>query len=178
MNDNPSLKTNIIQGSLSDPLYLHPFNTKVSRHPAFTVWFPKIDSIMNVSSTCDIEIKLWCTWALAVTHGACEYTEQKFNAEKTGGDTVIPSPHLDTDLVMACDQLVDCLIKAYKNPSADNPFNHSNSFITVWMEIDIARYSKLIFPKDTGHNKEKEEKLPRGVLLAMRVQRWSTNPPQ
>lgn len=120
MNDNPSLKTNIIRGSLSDHLYLHPFNTKVSGHPAFTVWFPKIDSIMNVSSTCDIEIKLWRTWALAVTHGACEYTEQKFNAEKTGGDPVIPSPHLDTDLVMACDRLVNRLIKAYKNPSGSS----------------------------------------------------------
>ncbi|KAG2737724.1 hypothetical protein P692DRAFT_20883288 [Suillus brevipes Sb2] len=103
---------------------------------------------MNVSSTCDIEIKLWRTWALAVTHGACEYTEQKFNAEKTGGDPVIPSPHLDTDLVMACDRLVNRLIKAYKNP--------------IWMEIDIARYRKLISPKDTGHNEEKEEKLLKG----------------
>jgi hypothetical protein len=27
------------------------------------------------------------------------------------------------------------------------------------MQADIARYSKLIFPKDTGHNEEREEKL-------------------
>ncbi|KAG1725110.1 hypothetical protein EDB19DRAFT_1915226 [Suillus lakei] len=27
------------------------------------------------------------------------------------------------------------------------------------MQIDIARYSKLISPKDTGHNEEREEKL-------------------
>ncbi|KAG0693129.1 hypothetical protein DFH29DRAFT_1007633 [Suillus ampliporus] len=100
---------------------------------------------MNVSSTSDIEITLWRTWALTVTHEACEYTEQKFNAEKTGGDPVIPSPNLDTDLVMACDRLVDRLIKAYKNP--------------IQMPIDIARYSKLISPKDTGHNEEREEKL-------------------
>ncbi|KAG1723330.1 hypothetical protein EDB19DRAFT_1916154 [Suillus lakei] len=100
---------------------------------------------MNVSSTSDIEITLWCIWALTVTHEACEYTEQKFNAEKTGGDPVIPSPNLDTDLVMACDQLVDRLIKAYKNP--------------IQMQIDIARYSKLISPKDMGHNEEREEKL-------------------
>ncbi|KAG0691568.1 hypothetical protein DFH29DRAFT_1010762 [Suillus ampliporus] len=100
---------------------------------------------MNVSSTSDIEITLWRTWALTVTHEACEYTEQKFNAEKTGGDPVIPSPNLDTDLVMACDRLVDQLIKAYKNP--------------IQMPIDIARYSKLISPKDTGHNEEREEKL-------------------
>ncbi|KAG2342253.1 hypothetical protein BDR05DRAFT_949207 [Suillus weaverae] len=71
---------------------------------------------MNISSTSDIEISLWCTWTLTVTHEACEYTEQKFNAEKTGGDLVIPSPKLDTDLVMACDQLVNWLIKAYENP--------------------------------------------------------------
>ncbi|KAG1725124.1 hypothetical protein EDB19DRAFT_1833925 [Suillus lakei] len=100
---------------------------------------------MNVSSTSDIEITLWRTWALTVTHEACEYTEQKFNAEKTGGDPVIPSLKLDTDLVMACDQLVDRLIKAYKNP--------------IQMQIDIARYSKLISPKDMGHNEEREEKL-------------------
>ncbi|KAG1717182.1 hypothetical protein EDB19DRAFT_1923908 [Suillus lakei] len=100
---------------------------------------------MNVSSTSDIEITLWHTWALTVTHEACEYTEQKFNAEKTGGDPVIPSPKLDTDLVMACDRLVDWLIKAYKNP--------------IQTQIDIARYSKLISPKDTGHNEEREEKL-------------------
>jgi hypothetical protein len=30
------------------------------------------------------------------------------------------------------------------------------------MEIDIARYRKLISPKDTGHNEEKEEKLLKG----------------
>ncbi|KAG1817552.1 uncharacterized protein BJ212DRAFT_1480126 [Suillus subaureus] len=100
---------------------------------------------MTVSSTSDIEITLWHTWALTVTHKACEYTERKFNAEKTGGDPVIPSPNLDTDLVMACDQLVDHLIKAYKNP--------------IQMQIDVARYSKVISPKDTGHNEEREEKL-------------------
>ncbi|KAG1807349.1 uncharacterized protein BJ212DRAFT_1303555 [Suillus subaureus] len=100
---------------------------------------------MNVSSTSDIEIAFWCTWALTVTHEACEYTQQKFNAEKTGGDPVIPAPNLDTDLVMACDQLVDCLIKAYKN--------------TIQMQTNIARYSKLISLKDTGHNEEREEKL-------------------
>ncbi|KAG2364410.1 hypothetical protein BDR07DRAFT_1482517 [Suillus spraguei] len=94
-------------------------------------------------STCDI--KIWCTWALAITHEAGAYTEQKFNAEKTGGEPVIPSPNLDTDLVMACDRLADVLIKAYKNP--------------IKMQIDIARYSKLISPKNTGHNEEKEEKL-------------------
>lgn len=71
---------------------------------------------MDVSSTSEDEITIFNTWALGVTHVACEYTEQKFNAEKTGGDPVIPSPNLDTDLVMACDQLVDRLIKAYKNP--------------------------------------------------------------
>ncbi|KAG2361476.1 hypothetical protein BDR07DRAFT_1377167 [Suillus spraguei] len=31
--------------------------------------------------------------------------------------------------------------------------------MTVKMQIDIARYSKLISPKNTGHNDEKEEKL-------------------
>ncbi|KAG2367060.1 hypothetical protein BDR07DRAFT_1479622 [Suillus spraguei] len=94
-------------------------------------------------STCDI--KIWCTWALAITYEAGEYTKQKFNAEKTGGEPVIPSPNLDTDLVMACDRLADVLIKAYKNP--------------IKMQIDIARYSELISPKNTGHNDEKEEKL-------------------
>ncbi|KAG1814168.1 hypothetical protein DFJ58DRAFT_850613 [Suillus subalutaceus] len=100
---------------------------------------------MDVSSTSDDEITLLRTWALTVTHVACDYMEQKFNAEKTGGDPVIPSPNLDTDLVMACDRLVDRLIKAYKNP--------------IQMLIDIARYSKLISPKDTGRNEEREEKL-------------------
>ncbi|KAG1729392.1 hypothetical protein EDB19DRAFT_1832434 [Suillus lakei] len=74
-----------------------------------------------------------------------QINRQKFNAEKTGGDPVIPSPKLDTDLVMACDRLVDQLIKAYKNP--------------IQTQIDIARYSKLISPKDMGHNEEREEKL-------------------
>ncbi|KAG2366227.1 hypothetical protein BDR07DRAFT_1458762 [Suillus spraguei] len=31
--------------------------------------------------------------------------------------------------------------------------------MTVKIQIDIARYSKLISPKNTGHNEEKEEKL-------------------
>ncbi|KAG2122952.1 uncharacterized protein EDB93DRAFT_1259201 [Suillus bovinus] len=100
---------------------------------------------MNGSSTSAIQISLWHTWALTVTHKASEYTAQKFNAEKTGGDPVIPSANLDTDLVMACDQLVDCLIKAYENP--------------IQMNINIGRYSKLISPKNTKHNEEKEEKL-------------------
>ncbi|KAG2118615.1 hypothetical protein DEU56DRAFT_918775 [Suillus clintonianus] len=100
---------------------------------------------MDVSSTSEDEITILNTWALGVTHVACDYTEQKFNAEKTGGDPVIPSPNLDTDLVMACDQLVDRLIKAYKNP--------------IQMPMDVARYSKLISPKDTGHNEEREARL-------------------
>ncbi|KAG2353238.1 hypothetical protein BDR07DRAFT_1496653 [Suillus spraguei] len=100
---------------------------------------------MNTSSMSTCDIKIWCTWALAITHEAGAYTEQKFNADKTGGEPVIPSPNLDTDLVMACDHLADVLIKAYKNP--------------IKMQIDIARYSKLISPKNTGHNDEKEEKL-------------------
>ncbi|KAG2366907.1 hypothetical protein BDR07DRAFT_1479670 [Suillus spraguei] len=100
---------------------------------------------MNTSSMSTCDIKIWRTWALAITHEAGAYTEQKFNAEKTGGEPVIPSPNLDTDLVMACDRLADVLIKAYKNP--------------IKIQIDIARYSKLISPKNTGHNEEKEEKL-------------------
>jgi hypothetical protein len=77
---------------------------------------------MDNSSTVSSEgpITSWNTWALTVTHEACEYTNKKFVAEKTGGDLVIPSPKLDTDLVMACDQLVDHLIKAYKNPSGSS----------------------------------------------------------
>ncbi|KAG1821863.1 uncharacterized protein BJ212DRAFT_1477695 [Suillus subaureus] len=51
---------------------------------------------MTVSSTSDIEITLWCTWALTVTHE---------------------------------------------------------------MQINVVRYSKVISPKDTGHNEEREEKL-------------------
>jgi hypothetical protein len=42
---------------------------------------------------------------------------------------------------------------------SENSFDHKNSFITVQMQIDIARYSRFIPPKDTGHNEEKEEKL-------------------
>ncbi|KAG2032245.1 hypothetical protein BDR03DRAFT_985819 [Suillus americanus] len=100
---------------------------------------------MDAASTADDEISLFCTWALTVTHVACDYMEEKFNAEKTGGDPVIPSPNLDTDLVMACDQLVDRLIEAYKIP--------------IQMPINIARYSKLISLKDTGHNEEREARL-------------------
>ncbi|KAG1794241.1 uncharacterized protein HD556DRAFT_1443187 [Suillus plorans] len=56
---------------------------------------------MNVSSTSTSDsINIWRTWALTVTYEAGEYTKQKFKAEKTGGDPVIPSPNLDTDLVM------------------------------------------------------------------------------
>ncbi|KAG1794301.1 hypothetical protein EV424DRAFT_1548000 [Suillus variegatus] len=90
-------------------------------------------------------INIWRTWALTVTYEAGEYTEQKFKAEKTGGGPVIPSPNLDTDLVMACDRLADVLIKASKNP--------------IQMQMDIARYSKLISPKDTGHNEHREARL-------------------
>ncbi|KAG1873300.1 hypothetical protein C8R48DRAFT_669898 [Suillus tomentosus] len=90
-------------------------------------------------------INIWRTWALTVTYEAGEYTEQKFKAEKTGGGPVIPSPNLDTDLVMACDRLADVLIKASKNP--------------IQMQMDIARYSKLISPKDTGHNENREARL-------------------
>jgi hypothetical protein len=42
---------------------------------------------------------------------------------------------------------------------SENSFDHQNSFITVKMKIDIARYSRFISPKDTGHNEEREEKL-------------------
>ncbi|KAG1775313.1 hypothetical protein EV702DRAFT_1199333 [Suillus placidus] len=101
---------------------------------------------MNVSSPSTSDgINIWRTWALTVTYEAGEYTEQKFKAEKTGGDPVIPSPNLDTDLVMACDRLADVLIKAYKNP--------------IQMQMDIARYSKLITAKDMGHNEQREAKL-------------------
>ena len=120
IEDNRSSKANIMQGSLIWSSLSPPPLTPKCGQPGFSVWFPKINSNMNVSSTSDIEITLWRTWALTVTHEACEYTEQKFNAEKTGGDPVIPSPKLDTDLVMACDRLVDRLIKAYKNPSGSS----------------------------------------------------------
>lgn len=84
---------------------------------------------MNVSSSSPPDdINIWRTWALTVTHAAGEYTAQKFNAEKTGGDPVIPSPNLDTELVMACDRLADVLIKAYKNPSGSS-WRFKNSFI-------------------------------------------------
>jgi hypothetical protein len=76
---------------------------------------------MNVSSPSTSDgINIWRTWALTVTYEAGEYTEQKFNSEKTGGEPVIPSPNLDTDLVMACDRLVRVLIKAHKNPSGSS----------------------------------------------------------
>ena len=76
---------------------------------------------MNVSSPSTSDgINIWRTWALTVTYEAGEYTEQKFKAEKTGGEPVIPSPNLDTDLVMACDRLVGVLIKAHKNPSGSS----------------------------------------------------------
>ncbi|KAG1721478.1 uncharacterized protein EDB91DRAFT_1088443 [Suillus paluster] len=90
---------------------------------------------MNVSPDSKIEISFWISWALTVAHEASEYTEQKFNADKTGGELVIPSPHLDTDLVMA----------SYHNP--------------IQMQINIVRYSKLISLKDTGHNEEREKEL-------------------
>ncbi|KAG2061125.1 hypothetical protein BDR06DRAFT_1002301 [Suillus hirtellus] len=101
---------------------------------------------MNGSSTSPPDsINIWRTWALTVTYKAGEYTKQKFKAEKTGGGGVIPSPNLDTDLMMACDRLADVLIKAYKNP--------------IQMQMDIARYSKLISLKDTGHNEHREAML-------------------
>lgn len=76
---------------------------------------------MNISSSSTPDgINIWRTWALTVTYEAGEYTAQKFNAEKTGGDAVIPSSNLDTELVMACDRLADVLIKAYKNPSGSS----------------------------------------------------------
>ncbi|KAG2048991.1 hypothetical protein BDR06DRAFT_1012518 [Suillus hirtellus] len=90
-------------------------------------------------------INIWCTWALTVTYEAGKYTEQKFKAEKTGGGPVIPSPNLNTDLVMVCNRLADVLIKAYKNPNQ--------------MQMNIASYRKLISPKDTGHNEHREVRL-------------------
>ncbi|KAG1724884.1 uncharacterized protein EDB91DRAFT_1255022 [Suillus paluster] len=104
---------------------------------------------MNVSSDSKIEISFWIAWALTIAHEASEYTEQKFNADKTGGDLVIPSPHLDTDLVMDLS----------RNANLDLPFDHLNALITVQMQINIVRYSKLISPKDTGHNEEREKML-------------------
>ncbi|KAG2353807.1 hypothetical protein BDR07DRAFT_1495642 [Suillus spraguei] len=82
-------------------------------------------------STCDI--KIWHTWALAVTHEAGAYTERKFNAEKTGGEPVIPSPNLDTDLVMA------------------------HIKIPVGLPADVE--NQIDIPKEHWHNEEKEEKL-------------------
>ncbi|KAG2356603.1 hypothetical protein BDR07DRAFT_1380700 [Suillus spraguei] len=38
--------------------------------------------------------------------------------------------------------------------------------MTVKMQIDIARYSKLISLKNTGHNEEKEEKLLESTIIA------------
>ncbi|KAG1743258.1 uncharacterized protein EDB91DRAFT_1081201 [Suillus paluster] len=104
---------------------------------------------MNVSPDSKIEISFWISWALTIAHEASEYTEQKFNANKMGGDPFIPSPHLDTNLVMALS----------RNADLDLPFHQSDSSITVQMQINIARYSKLISPKDTGHNEEREKKL-------------------
>jgi hypothetical protein len=76
---------------------------------------------MNVSSSSTSNnINIWRTWALTVTYEVGEYTEQKFKAVKTGGEPVIPSPNLDTDLVMVCDCLVGVLIKVYKNPSGSS----------------------------------------------------------
>ncbi|KAG1784675.1 uncharacterized protein HD556DRAFT_1314889 [Suillus plorans] len=143
---------------------------KPLKHHQFTAKQLEFLAIVQLAAAEDDDDELlWRTWALSVTHEACKYTKQgirvfrdqkghrgshrlestvlhrKFNAEKTGGDLVIPSPNLDTDLVMACDQLVDCLIKAHKNP--------------ILMQINIARYSKLISPMNTGHNEEIEEKL-------------------
>ncbi|KAG2356104.1 hypothetical protein BDR07DRAFT_1381062 [Suillus spraguei] len=37
--------------------------------------------------------------------------------------------------------------------------------MTVKMQIDIARYSKIDIPKNTGHNEEKEEKLLEEVTI-------------
>jgi hypothetical protein len=49
---------------------------------------------------------------------------------------------------------------------SENLFYYSYSFMTVQMQMDIARFSKLIFPKDTRHNEQREVKLlkrcPRG----------------
>ncbi|KAG2106841.1 hypothetical protein BD769DRAFT_1393096 [Suillus cothurnatus] len=89
---------------------------------------------MTVSSSSDDQITLWRTWALTVTHEACEYAKQKFNAEKTGGDSVIPSPNLDTELNQKIDEIIQI-------PSSQ------------------FRCSKLISLKDTRHNEEREEKL-------------------
>ncbi|KAG1856832.1 hypothetical protein C8R48DRAFT_775775 [Suillus tomentosus] len=100
-------------------------------------------------------INIWRTWALTVTYEAGEYTEQKFKAEKTGGGPVIPSPNLDTDLVMACDRLADVLIKASKNP--------------IQMQMDIARYSKLSPRRTPGIMKIERRGCLRGVLLAMKA---------
>jgi hypothetical protein len=42
---------------------------------------------------------------------------------------------------------------------SENSFDHSYSFMTVQMQMDIARYRKLISPKDTRHNEQREAKL-------------------
>jgi hypothetical protein len=42
---------------------------------------------------------------------------------------------------------------------SENSIYHSNSCMTVQMQMDIARYSKLISPKDTGHNEHREARL-------------------
>ncbi|KAG2352031.1 hypothetical protein BDR07DRAFT_1499518 [Suillus spraguei] len=97
---------------------------------------------MNTSSMSTCDIKIWRTWAWPSLMKQGIY-RTKIQCREDWRRTVIPSPNLDTDLVMACDRLADVLIKAYKNPSG-LPADVEN-------QIDI--------PKNTGHNEEKEEKL-------------------
>ncbi|KAG2354187.1 hypothetical protein BDR07DRAFT_1494959 [Suillus spraguei] len=89
-------------------------------------------------STCDI--KIWRTWALAITHEAGHIPNKNSMQRR-----LEENQHIKIPVGLPAD--------------VENLFDHSNSFMTVKMQIDIARYSKLISPKNTGHNEEKEEKL-------------------
>jgi hypothetical protein len=50
--------------------------------------------------------------------------------------------------------------------------------MTVQMQMDIARYSKLIFMKDTEHNEEREAKLLERCPPGHEGKSWSMNLPQ
>ncbi|KAG1836864.1 hypothetical protein DFJ58DRAFT_846706 [Suillus subalutaceus] len=99
---------------------------------------------MDVSSTSDDdEITLLRTWALTVTHVHGDYTEQKFNAEKTGGDPVIPSPKPRHDL-------------AYKNPQIDLPKDTGRN---------EEREEKLLERCPPGHEGTKLIDIPATILM-------------
>lgn len=104
-------------------------------------------------------------WFLQVTEMASSYVADRFHWLSRGLKEPGPMANvkLDTDLVIACDQLLDCLHKAYLNPGGSGTFSIAREALTlvVHVEMDIVRYAEALAQGESGISNEREESLLR-----------------